>query len=300
MNERLSTSQHSAWLLSAMIAPTIQAASNCSWLVTLTISGLCLAVWLGLTRFEIGANTGRLLGAIQWLWILLIISEFLHWTMLYWPTNGSYHAVPLALLALGAWAAARGVSVCARAGGIVRWFAVLLLGGVVLSAVKEVRLENLRPSWEIQTAHLINVMLIPIMGLGMGSTSRKWRAGLLAVVIAAVTSGVLSMKLIYHMEAPFYEMSRGLTLLGIGQRFESLVAAGMTLGFFALTTYLVSIAANAWDQGANRGRSVWITAGITAVIFLSGMRMNSRLLAMGILIAWVILPVLKKMIKIVK
>lgn len=289
--------EYSIWILTAMAAPVIQAASNCSWPVVLVIGVLCLGICAGMERFDVGRNPGKWIGSVQWLWMLLVISEFMHWVMFYWPVNQNYHALPILLLALAAYASAGGAERAARAGAAMRWFLLLLIGAVLLSGIGEVDLENLAPSWDIQTAHLVTVMLLPAMGISLSNTKQKTAILLFAVLVSAVTVGVLSMTLISQMEAPFYEMSRSLTLLGIGQRFESLVAAGVTLGYYVLLSYLVTVTANAWEMGKRHNRSVWITAVFVALVFLSGMRLNSRILALGTIGVWVVLPIFKKVIK---
>lgn len=289
--------EYSIWILTAMAAPVIQAASNCSWPVVLVIGVLCLGICAGMERFDVGRNPGKWIGSVQWLWMLLVISEFMHWVMFYWPVNQNYHALPILLLALAAYASAGGAERAARAGAVMWWFLLLLIGAVLLSGIGEVDLENLAPSWDIQTAHLVTVMLLPAMGISLSNTKQKTAILLFAVLVSAVTVGVLSMTLISQMEAPFYEMSRSLTLLGIGQRFESLVAAGVTLGYYVLLSYLVTVTANAWEMGKRHNRSVWITAVFVALVFLSGMRLNSRILALGTIGVWVVLPIFKKVIK---
>jgi len=289
--------EDSRYLLGAMAAPVTQAASNCSWLVALSVGTLCMAIALGLEKLEVGNARTRFLAAVQWLWMLLVISEFLHWTMLCWPNHKNYYVVPLLILLLAAVSASKGREAAARAVGILFWVLAALLGTVLLSGIKEIKLENLMTQWKMQTAYLVLVMLIPVMGIGIGKTKQKKDIVIYGWTVAAVTSGVLSLGLIERMHAPFYEMSKSLSLLGVGQRFESLVAAAMTMGYFALTSYLLTISANAWDGGVRTKRSVWISAAFSALVFLSGMRMNSRLLALGSLAIWALFPMVEKISK---
>lgn len=299
MNDDRSNNPDSRWLLAAMAAPLTQAASNCSWPAAVAVGVLCGVVCLGLERLTEGAPSCRWIGAVQWLWMLLLMSEFLHWSMLCWPQHKSYCTVPLVLLALAAWSSCRGTEKAAAVGGAVYWFLVILLGTVLFSAVREVRAENLKPEWGMQTAHLITVLLIPAMGLGAG-TGKRLQLTAYTLLVSVITVGVLSLEMVRRVEAPFYEMSRGISLLGMGQRFESLVAAAMTLGYFVLISYLLTVTANAWEMGKRQGRSIWISALFTALVFLSGMRLNSRLLALGTMLAWVLLPMLEKIVKILK
>jgi len=280
-----------------MAAPVVQAASNCSWPAAAAICLLCLGICTGLERFGVGGTPGRWIGAVQWLWMLLLISEFLHWSMLCWPNHRSYHAVPLIILALAAASSGRGAEKASRAGGVLFWFLVVLLGMVTLSGVKQIQLENLMPEWKMQTAHLVSVMLIPCIGLTLGKVEHKGKLLFSTVAVSLVVTGVMGLGLIQKMEAPFYEMSRSMKLLGSSHRYESLVAAGMTLGYFVLTSYLLSVTAHAWDMGKRQCRSVWISAVFIGLVFVSGMRMNSRILALGTMAIWVVLPLLKKIVK---
>lgn len=300
MSNKVPEKQHTLWLPAAMAAPLTQAASNCSWPVAAVVGMLSMGICAGVEKLEENVKPGRWSCAIRWLWLLLVMSEFMHWTNHCWPGRGSEYAVPLIVLALAAYAVGKGQEKASRAGALILWLLVFLLGAVLLSAAKEVNYENLEPVWKIQTAHIVTVMLIPTMGLTLGRTKNKAVIPVYAILVSIITTGVMSLKWIQHLEVPFYEMSRSLTLLGIAERVESLVASGMTLGYFVLMSYLVSIAANAWETGMRHRRSVWISALFTALVYMSGMRLNSRLLALGTIAIWVVLPLMNNILKIMK
>lgn len=296
-NREISEKEHTLWLLAAIAAPVTQTASSCSWPAVAVIGLLCLAISYGMEKFGVQGNPGRWIGAVQWLWMLLVVSEFMHWTMYCWPDHRSYHVVPLVLLLLAAYAAAKGTGTASRAGSALRWPLLFLFGAVLLSGIKEIEVQNLKPVWQMQTAYLITAMLIPVMGVGYGTWKKKGRVLGYAITVSVISSGVLSLALLKRVEAPFYELGRSLNILGVGQRFESLVAAGMTLGYYVLLSYLLGVTAKAWEPEKRRVRSIWISALFTAMVFLSGMRLNSRLLAVGNLVFWVLLPLLKNVSK---
>lgn len=293
MYKRLPKNQYTPWLLGAVTAPVIQAASNCSWPVVLAVGTLCLGIALGMEHLGITRLSEGWIGAIQWLWMLLVMGEYLHWIMYCWPFHDSYHVLPLTMLALAAVTLRGGWERTSRTAGILLWFLVGLLGAVLLSAMPQVKPENLYPDWKMQTAHLVPVMLLPVMGLGIGTAGKKQWILYGGLGVSAITTGVLTSECIRTMEAPFYEMSRSLKLLGIGQRFESLVAALMLLGYYVLLTFLLAVTANAWGTKAKGNREVWVSALFVGMIFCSGMRLNSRLLAAGTLVIWAVLPILK-------
>lgn len=297
---KLSEKLHTRWLLVAMAAPVAQAASNCSWPAAIIISTLCLGICAGLEKLGTGEVQTRWLGAIQWLWMLLVISEFLHWIMLYWPNYGNYHTAPLILLTLAGLSVTKGAEKSARAAGVLLWVIALLLGTILLSGIQEIEWKNLQPQWQMQTAYFIVVMLIPAMGVGLSRTKGKYAILLYSTLVSVITTGVMSVVLIEQMSAPFYEMSKSISFLGVGRRFEGLAAMGITIGYFALLAYLLTVTANAWEMGRRQKRSVWISALFSALVFLSGMRMNSRLLAIGTLVVWVVFPTIQKIIKIKK
>lgn len=285
--------QHTSWLLAAMVAPVTQTASNCSWIAVTIVTALCLSISYGLEKLNIEKTPGRWIGAIQWLWMLLVISEFMHWIMFCWPNHGNYHTVPLVLLFLAAYAVSKGTAAAARAGSALRFALLLLFGGILLSAIREIRLENLQPVWQMQTAHLITAMLIPVMGFRYGSWNGKSKVFFYGTVVSAITAGVLSLNYIRLVDSPFYELSQSIHFFGSDHRLESLVAAGMTLGYYVLLSYLVGITATAWEPGKTKVRSIWISALFAGLVFVSGMRLNSRLLAVGNLLIWAVLPLLK-------
>ena len=149
----------------------------------------------------------------------------------------------------------------------------------------------------MQTAYYVVVMLIPVMAQGMKPRFGNWKIPLLGVFVSVVISGVLSLRYVEKHSAPFSEMSRSMSLLGIGERFESLCAVGMTLGYFALMTYLLNITASLWGRCNQKRQGIWVSAAFIGMVFISGMRMNSRLLAVGTLGIWVILPAFEKITK---
>ena len=290
MNEK----NEGRWLSAAMISPVIQASSNCSWVAALVTGFLCLIILCGMEKLEVGSTRSRWIGAVQWLWMLLVLSEFLHWTMLNWPNYRNYHVVPLVILALALHSLGKGKGRAANVAVILLRVMVLLLGAVLISGIREVHWVNLEPQWKMQTANYIVVLLIPAMVMGKTLRKGKWQMPLLGLVVSVITSGVLSLHFIARCDAPFYEMSRNVSLLGIGNRYESLAATGLTMGYFVLMTLLLQVTADAWEQNRKAKHGLWISGVFAGLVFLSGMRINSRLLAMGTLIVWVAMPILEK------
>lgn len=293
-NKELKNGVRSLWLPAAMAAPLVQTASSCSWLAVLLTGALCLGTCWGLERIR--NEPSPWLCVVQWFWLSLLNAEFLHWTMYCWPDYRSYCAVPLTLLALGAWTAAKGKEQVSRAGNALFWFVIILVGAVLLSGIKDVKLENIGSELRIKNADLLTVFLLPAVGLSVEKSEKRTKLGILGLGIAAavVTTGVLSAQAAAKVDSGFYELSRSLRLLGIGERFESLAAAAMTLGYFVLLAFLLS----SCGVGAARMKvgkeswGVWSNAALTALWFLWGFRLSSAVLSLGTVLTWLVLPVL--------
>ncbi len=205
----------------------------------------------------------------------------------YWPGQTTPYVLPLTLLALTAWAAGSGRDRVIRTGCVLLWPLMALFGAVVISGIPEVKWSNLTPSWKMTDADLLMAMLIPLLREENGEGKQGWvllGAGAAAVVISVVSAGVLSAGA--GIDTPMYELSRSLSLLGIGERLESLIAAGMTLGCFTAMGYLLA-ASGEPGMGSKR---LWCTVILGAVLFVLGIPVDSRWIAIGIIVLWVILP----------
>lgn len=276
--------QNTAWLWASAAVPVVHGAATCSWLVTLTIGAGCFF----LTYFvrQIGTKPGKWFVWPERIWAGVVISQILLWIGQYWPKLGSGITEALILLALAGWAAAKGKERMVRTACVVLWPLTLLIGIVLLSGISEINAQSLRPSWEQRDGWLIVAALLP--ALNGEKTKKKGIPPLIGLVALGIGTSVIVKGVLGNVkaEAPMYELSRSLSLLGVGERFESLVAAGMTMGIFAAAGYILS-----WNQKEEKkDRGVWLAIGIAAVIILMQMEIDSRWIAIGSIMLWVIIP----------
>lgn len=288
-HKEITEKQSSAWLAAALAAPLVQTASGCSWPAALAVGSVCLLTCWALGKYI--ALPDRWILILQCLWACIIMSELLHWSTYCWPTHKSEWAVPLTLLLLAAWAVNGGRGRAARVGCVLLWPLALLLGAVLLSGIPDVKSQNLKPTWQMPDAHLIMVMLLPALCRPGERKRNGWlltKLMLFALVTSIVTAGVLSPAVSSNITAPVYELSRSLSLFGIAERFESLIAAAMTLGYFSVLTYLLSIAESAWKGK----KGLWGSVVVIGLLFLCNLRADSRILAIGSILIWLVLPVI--------
>lgn len=131
-----------------------------------------------------------------------------------------------------------------------------------------------------------------------GRSPWLWGLGL-AVAGAGVsllTAGVLSQAVAVHTQGAFFEMIRGISILGVAERFEAVVAAAMTLGWFCLLSLLLTGAGHLGETlHPGWGRpTVWLTT-LAAALGLPWARgVSPWLSALGALVLWCLLPLLAR------
>lgn len=284
-----------AWLLTALAAPLARISSGCSWLTVLVIGAVCLGLCWGVERLR--KPTGKFFSGVQWLWLIFIIGMTLGWTADCWKDGENSPVIGAALLLLAAWTASKGEDVGSRAGNLLRFFLVVLIGGVLLSGLGDIRLSNLRPQWRMNTAHTVTLFLIPAAAAWNGCAQSRGKTKLaillFAMVTAAIATGVLSGGYASSRVSAFYELSRSTELLGTARRFESLAGLGMTLGYYVFLTLLLTMAGK-WAECTFPGKrtlGIWLGAAGGMLAYLTG-AFNDRALALGSVAVWIILPLL--------
>lgn len=305
--EKVPQPQLNAWLFAAMTPPLIQILGGASWLTVLLVGVGCTAIGCLLMKRKNIPEYSWLRG-LQGGAALLLLSEILKWTAGIWPGGNTEPAVPLILLALAAWSARRGPANASKVGSVLFWFVLLLYLAVFAAGVKEVETRWLVPTIRLPEAAGMLVFLLPAAASvlpreGKDRQGKIWLSLLFALTAAVLTNGVLSAKVAGMTDKAFYEMSRSLSLPGLGGRFEALVCAGMTVGWFALMSLLLSLcaaAADALKTGWGK-RGLWMSAAVAAGWHLCGLHIPWQLTVSFCTVFWVFFPVLtQEIVKIKK
>ena len=287
-NKNKNEGRNARWILSAMSAPIVQIGAGCTWTVVLLTGLLCTAAcWILQTMTSACNNDGKWVNLLNLIWAALLISQLCEYPITVWPKNERTPAVPLALLALAAWAVAKGEECSPRAGNGIFWCLFVLYGVVCVSAVKLVRLENL--AWKEQAFDpLLGVaFLIPaaITGKEKGSTKGILGSVAFGVLVSVLTIGSLSLKVVKKINVPFYQLSRSISFLGFAERFESIVAAAMMLGYFTCFTVILS--------SVKRRKEVWLCAVMASATYLYGIQIEKWYLLIGSIFIWFTVPMIK-------
>lgn len=220
---------------------------------------------------------------LEWMQLVgrgLLLGAFLHSASYFWPGEKAEYVVPLAILLFAEQAAERGEKTAARSVNILRYGVLAVLGIVLFSAIPEIdwgNQEEAKPNFT-----LLPVLLLPMIG------RRKLQAGQgIAILCAVVVSGWV----IGNVTGPqgnLYELSRSISILGTAQRFESVTAVAMTIGYFGLGTFLLRSGEGKERQKTNAR----LCSLIAAVWYLTGIQIHGIILAGMMLLLWGLLPLL--------
>lgn len=296
--EKIPPRQLSAWLLTGLIPVLIQLLSGASWVWVAVAVAASLV--LTLIMWHKGWELRKWQCPFLFIYIVVLLSQLLPLAAQSWPVGNSDPAVPLILLLLAAWSARKGPSAAARVGVTLFW-AVLLLYLIVLCAgTKDAQLHWLKPQWNAPDALALTLLLLPaasaclLMGNTGARSARLFLLPLLLTTAAMITAGVLSPDVASDTPNAFYEMTRSIDLFGVASRFEPLISAGMTVGWFALMSILLTlcgVAAHKIFAGLGEG-GVWLAAIAAAISRLCGLHIPGWIMLLSGTVFWVAMPLL--------
>ena len=289
--------QLATWLCTALIPVLLQLAADIGWFTAGITAIVCGAAVAAVWKWGKAPNH-PVFACLQYIFIIVLLWNLLPHAALSWPGD-NYPAVPLILLALAAWSAHKGAAAAARVGCVLFWLVLLIYLAVLASGTSDIEVKWLRPEvsaapWSAATLLLIPSAVLHLREEGSGWMPRLLLSGILLLAGTAITAGVLSPELADNMPDPFYTAVRSLNLLGIGQRFEAVLSAAMTAGWFAVLTALLSTAAAHAERIKTQwGKpGLWGTAGLAALGMLCKLHISWWIALILATVFWVVIPIL--------
>lgn len=300
-NLNLPHRQLTAWLAAAIIPTAIQLTAGSSWLSVLLACVLSLlCVWL---RWSFGAaSTGKLGIILQWILLTAVLGTACQASTQSWP-RGAHPAVGIFLLILALWSVWKGTSASARVGCVLFWFVLLLYLVLLGAGVKDIRMKWLRPTKGDVDAFGCVLLLTPAAAAIHLNKKEGIKPRLLLIVAfctvaSVVAAGVLSPWVSAGKENAFYEMTRSLNLFGQARRFEAVLSAGMTAGWFSVLSLYLSLCAHLAEK-FHEGCGKWgstIGALIAGTILLCDVHIPGAILLFFSAVFWVLLPLLTQVL----
>ena len=288
--------QLGAWLFAGLSAPLAQFTGGMCWQTVAVVALTCLiGCWL---LGRIACTPGKWMSLLEGAWLAVVLAVIGRWVSGSWPSGNVFPAVPLTLLALGAGSACRGTGPAARAGSTVFWQVALVYSGVVAAGVGQVEMGE-RAAFDTKLdLRLVVSLLIPALAVFLpgdwGKLPVRAVAGIwgFAVLLSVLVTGALSLQVAMDSDMPLYEWVKGLTLAGTLQRFEALVSVALTMGWFALASFVLCVAGQLADnvKGGSYGKGVWGVAVVAGLIMVSNVQINPALMVAGCVVLWGVVP----------
>lgn len=292
MHEKSLSRSGGMWLLSFCVTAGAALCGHMSWLSAL-IGGIA-AILLYELRLKLpGGKAPGLIAVLQVLWLAVPLAVLASVVRELFPdaSNGVY--VPLVVLALS-WLLARhprdGVLACCV---IVAYFLLAAVAVVCVFSLPGVQWRYLKPSFDWSEAAM--ALSIALGGMALltavpgAKPGRAWRwiALLCPALICTVVAGNLSRPLAAQQAGAFYALSRSISLFGVVERFEALVASCLTLGLCSACALLLHAAREMIPSKGRDGVTAFLCVAALAGSFL---RLPPLFSVLGTVLVWVILP----------
>ena len=297
MHNRIPSAQLNAWLLVAAVPAILSTAGRTGWFTVSLTAVVCVILSICI----LACNKRELphwLCVLELLWLTVLLGGVAAFSATCWTEVDTLSWIPVILLAVAALAAKNGGVRAGRTGAVLNWFVLPVLAIVFLAGTTDRDWAWVRKEMEVPDGSLITWLLLPCLGIFLPQEKSKKRyalcavLGVVAIVGSIIMDAVLGAEVAQSSSNNFYEFSKGVTLFGVAERFEALVACALTGGWFALFVIILSavhhLAEKIFSSGAKW--SVWLCAMVAAGLMCM-LPNRADWMAVGCLIFWGFLPV---------
>lgn len=273
--------QHTLWLLAALSAP-IAHLSGTGWLTAALTALAILPLSLIPRSWE---DIPKPLAYLEAIWLGIVAGLLLPASAANWPSDNT-RVVPLTILALAIFT---NTAAAPRIGSVLAFCMALLAIPVGIAAAQRIEPEWLAPTLSPWSPGLTLILLLPALPAAGDRKRRIPYAALLTIVMTALTQGVLSPQVAAAVPDPFYQTARTLGHL------EPVTAAGLTLGWYALTSFLLQNGARiAKSSGIKPKTATTLAAAAAAIAILIPWQPNKILITAITALLWLIVPLTRK------
>lgn len=295
-SEGIPGGQLAAWVFVAVVPTAIQLTAGASWLSVLLTVLICLFCTCLVWRWGITPTT-KSYAAAMWMLMAILLGVLSQEAIKCW-SQGGHVAVPLILLVLALWSAWKGPAAAAGIGCVLFWLFLILYLVLFAGGLNEIQLRWLKPTQTNVEGLGCVLLLVPAaaaihLNKRECIKSRVFLIGLFCVLGSIITVGVLSPQVAANKEYAFYEMARSLTLLGQARRFEAVLSAGTTIGWFTMMCLCLTICGKVAENISSGwgGKGMVLAAALAAVCVLLRLQIPGVILLLFAGLLWVLIPI---------
>lgn len=273
--------QHTLWLLAALTAP-IAHLSGTGWLTAALTAVAILPLSLSPRSWE---ELPKSLAYLEILWLGIVAGLLLPGSAANWPSDNQ-SVVPLTILVF---AALTNTAAAPRIGAVLAFCMALLAIPVGIATSTQIEPRWLTPTISPWSPGLVLILLLPTLPAAGDRKRRIPYAALLTIVITALTQGVLSPQVGAKVPDPFYQTARTLGHL------EPIVAAGLTLGWYALACFLLQNAVTiAKSSRVKHKIATTLASAAAALTILLPWQPNRTMVSANTALLWLIVPLFRQ------
>lgn len=297
MKQEVNSRAMTAWALSSASGLVAFAAGKGSLIETIIASTVCtLLTVIGLRTSSIQySNDSKLLAVVQCAFLALATALVMNVAADAWPDSGRNNFVPAILLLLAVIGSQKGIEAASGVGAMLMWFLILLFGAVAAGGIGNVKTESVYLWTGASAGYLHFACLLPgVLFILPGEKDRAqwlWGLPILATILGVMIIGTLSADVSRGQSNPLYEFGKSLRLMGVVERYESLVSVALTLSFYGAMSILLS-AADGLGRSVLHFKATSAVVALVALIFAQFELDVVYPVVFGAIILWYTVPVI--------
>lgn len=275
--------RNKTFMSTALLIPTIQASIGTNWLpiVIVSIIGILCNLWGSC----IGEEETKTVSRLRIVVLILLTARMLCEIPACWPGRGNGYVVLSVILGLAAFASWKGKEKAVCAVSILRFGIIGVMSVILYAGIGNVKWEEWKPYPQWPRSILLVMLMLPLI-----ERSGYWTGAIKNAIIATITgiissgAGVLTI----------YAYSRGLEIQGIAEHLESITACAVTMGFFGMSTWLLTEIREEIKEGERVQRKYFAIVALTGIscVIVPYIRDIMYVISIGIL--WLIIPTICK------
>lgn len=281
--EKQNWSGYQKFQLFALTVPTIEVFLGQNWKGTLLVSAAVyllfrVTVWIG------DVENGWL-SFLRVIVLAVVTADLLKRTSNSWQGKGSEWFIPLVLLTLAMITAGKGTMKAIASVNVLRFGTYAVLAVVFLSAIMNWKAGVLSQSFELPEISALIILLMPMVG--RDRNEKKVTLSILPIITALLMSGTAE---------GIYKYSMQLSVKGVSEHIESIVACAATLGYYALLVYLLDSAQKEWEITLWK-ENPWflpVFAGAVYAVMMLAKEIKVEAQVIMLLILWIVMPFVLK------
>lgn len=296
MQNNIPTAQLRGWLLVAAVPAILSIVGRNGWITALLMAVGCGALCFCVLTCRI-ERFPKWLCVLELAWLTVFLAGIAKISGSCWAEANASASIPIILLLIAAYASCKGAHRSARTGATLLWLVIPVLGLVFLTGATDINMKWIPTELELPDSALIALLTLPCIAIFLPKERKalRWTGlilGTVAVAGSLLIYGTMGADVAKTAPNSFYEFSKGVTLFGVAERFEALVACTLTGGLFALLTLILSAIYHLSEKiyPVVAKWSVWLCA-IASVGVMCILPNISYWMAIGGVIFWAFLPV---------